>query len=421
MIKLLPLLEQQVEMVTYDDKLAKVINYVLNPTNFAKYFSGNVEKAVQYIEKLGVVREVVNHTKENIRYGDFRYLNAAERAILVFLVKNRRGLLTRQETWEYFVGNDRTNSFGSMDEYVTFLKKNRLFNRAIKCAIDSCEDIHYELQNKLILYLAETRPKFTRKLIYETFDDLQEMNGKLYLVLDNREDLADMFKDDETARAVLGDGLDMDWWWPDTAFDDYLIDNLNERATQKVLDVILEKHANKRIYPDDNFDNESYRDDEEEEGFVITKKKLQEIEKNGDLYELLDNCDDLEDIKNAITHCYDDAYRIAMESEYYNTVMKEVEYVFGNKGEEFATGRKLSLKNHPGETYTEFKYKIELSDKTLFGILKDYLDSENWGEHSSFFGIVCGRDKINVNWPDYADASEFYDDEIIEMLSDRAS
>lgn len=471
-IKMTRLLSEQ-EQSDIAKKVQRINDFVLTRERFQSYFSNNIERAAEYVQKLGMTSYFIqnmvggdsryvdnimfaltqrlldpylraggqmqswmfyymtgNYFQQKIlpKYGDsiINYLRSTghlnsvlkekmwedthfEQEFVQYLVAHNK--LSKDRIWGYYTNYEYFKLFPSTAEWVDFLKEKGLFKRAVNALIHGGGAIS-EVASPFMKYLMEYSPIQAKKIVIQSCRDLKTVGGRTYMILDEREDLASLFKDEAQVKEILGDDLDWEPYYSDS-FDSYHIDNLNEKALQHVMGAILKKFENQNI-PLDTGDFEVYHDEDvqsgkiqdDDEGFILTKERLAEIERDGNLYDLINEADELDDIKNNLIWASDDAQNMALQGEYYNSVFKEIKDVFGSKGEEFKTG--VKTKSEHGE-YDEWKYRIEV-DGMLFDTVSTYLENHEW-DVWTFFGMVkenlADEDGLlSVYYPDYAHVSD---------------
>jgi len=279
-------------------------------------------------------------------------------------------------------------------------------------------------QNDYLLWLYENDRENYYKWIQTLLGDVVIENGKAYLEITDRGDLARLFcKNDrnglsrDSVESILNGDSDWEPYW-NTSEDVYsdVIEELtpeNDKRLQEYIVNILEGQevtglsdelqliASEQGHPDYvevNMENVKR--------IVDDKESMNEL-LNGPLYEL----------KSELYSIHSSSYNAAYEDDIYRSIWYELQpYVIG-PGE-------WITKPHPYKKNTEIQYnKLPLTD--FENDINDYLkNNRGYGSsgtleyHGSFISIMAeDRDCLSVNAPDYPDSRKV-DKNINEYFKD---
>ena len=192
-----------------------------------------------------------------------------------------------------------------------------------------------EQSNRYLLYMLEKTPSETLKFICDNLLTDVELRGEdYYLKLNDREELAEFFKDysretspKDVAKAVLSeDGWDPYW---DTTSDVYtdVIEVLDKENLAVISHYIIDRIGNQVLSTDD-YDTQFFDKISNESGeFTITTENVGELLRDEESMKLLLN-DDLSDLKQELYSLHNNSYNSAYEGEIYSDVMSELERLF---------------------------------------------------------------------------------------------
>ena len=218
-------------------------------------------------------------------------------------------------------------------------------------------NIDDEFKNKLLLIKLEKNPQETLKYICDNLiTDVYPMKDGYYLHLNDRTELADLFKTYsrdtspyDVAKMVLGEDSWEPYW--DTTSDVYrdVIDDLNGENLKHLGNYILKQIGNQEMSLDD-YDDQFFHQLSEEQNteglFKITSENVMSLINDEDaMNELFDK--DLEDLKSELYSLHNNAYNSAYEEEIYTDVWNELETYFVPQSWEYETkerydGKKIS-------------------------------------------------------------------------------
>ena len=271
-----------------------------------------------------------------------------------------------------------------------------------------------EQSNRYLLYILEKNPTETLKFICDNLLTDVELRGEdYYLRLNDREELAEFFKDysretspKDVAKAALGeDGWDH---W-DTTSDVYtdVIEVLTKENLAVVSHYIIE-HIGNQVLSTGDYDTEFFDQISNESGeFTITTENVGELLRDEESMKLLLN-DDLSDLKQELHSLHNSSYNSAYEDEIYSDVMSELERLFvGNIIEE----KYIKIRDFYGDVH-KFLSTFEGSG----------YNDENLDYHGSYTSIIkqlMDEDEmeyLDFRIPDYPDHREV-DKNINDMLT----
>ena len=323
---------------------------------------------------------------------------------------------------EKFNNNDLNveKYFNDYETFFNMLKKRGLMGEVDPKNADGGE--HW--QNEYLLWLYENDRENYYKWIQTLLGDVVIENGKAYLEITDRGDLARLFcKNDrnglsrDSVESILNGDRDWEPYW-NTTEDVYsdVIEELtpeNDKRLQEYIVNILEGQevtglsdelqliASEQGHPDYvevNMENVKR--------IVDDKESMNEL-LNGPLYEL----------KSELYSIHSSSYNAAYEDDIYRSIWYELQpYVIG-PGE-------WITKPHPYKKNTEIQYnKLPLTD--FENDINDYLkNNRGYGSsgtleyHGSFISIMAeDRDCLSVNAPDYPDSRKV-DKNINEYFKD---
>jgi hypothetical protein len=266
-------------------------------------------------------------------------------------------------------------------------------------------------QNEYLLWLYDNDRENYYKWIQSLLNDVVIENGKAYLELSDRGDLARLFckndrngLDRDTIESVLNGDNDWEPYW-NTTEDVYrdVIEELTPENDKRLCEYIV-----------DNLKGQQISAETEELELIATEQGHPEyVEVNSEnvkrilddeesMKELLDGA--LDHLKSELYSIHSSSYNSAYEEEVYNSIWKELqEYVIG-PGE-------WITKPHPYKKNTEIQYnKLPLTNFETD--INDYLhNNKGYGNsgtleyHGSFISIMAeDRDCLSVHAPDYPDS-----------------
>jgi hypothetical protein len=262
-----------------------------------------------------------------------------------------------------------------------------------------------EQSNRYLLYILEKNPSETLKFICDNLLTDVELRGEdYYLRLNDREELAEFFKDysretspKDVAKAVLSeDGWDPYW---DTTSDVYtdVIEVLDKENLAVISHYIIDRIGNQVLSTDD-YDTQFFDEiSNESEEFTITTENVEGLLRDEESMKLLLN-DDLNDLKQELYSLHNSSYNSAYEYEIYSDVMSELERLF--------------VGNIVEEKYIQIRDFYSDVHKFLSTFEGSGYNDENLDYHGSYTSIikqlmdVDEMEYLNFRIPDYPDHRE---------------
>ena len=266
-------------------------------------------------------------------------------------------------------------------------------------------------QNEYLLWLYDNDRENYYKWIQTLLNDVVIENGKAYLELSDRGDLARLFckndrngLDRDTIESVLNGDNDWEPYW-DTTDNVYrdVIEELTPENDKRLCEYIVDTLKGQQI----SAETEELELIATEQGHPeYVEVNLENVKRIVDdeesMKELLDG--PLDHLKSELYSIHSSSYNSAYEDEIYRSIWNELqEYVIG-PGE-------WITKPHPYKKNTEIQYnKIPLTNFETD--INDYLhNNKGYGNsgtleyHGSFISIMAeDRDCLSVHAPDYPDS-----------------
>ncbi len=265
-------------------------------------------------------------------------------------------------------------------------------------------------QNEYLLWLYDNDKENYYKWIQSLLDDVVIENGKAYLELSDRGDLARLFcKNDRNglSRDTIEEILNGESSWEpyyDTTDNVYrdVIEELTPENDKALQEYIVNDLKGEQISPETSELELIASEQGHPEYVEVNMENVKRIiDDEETMKELLDN--QLGDLKSELYSIHSSSYNSAYEDELYNSIWNELkEYVIG-PGE-------WITKPHPYKKNTEIQYnKIPLTNFETD--INDYLyNNKGYGNsgtleyHGSFISIMAeDRDCLSVHTPDYPD------------------
>ena len=255
------------------------------------------------------------------------------------------------------------------------------------------------------------------------FHDIEMVDDKIVLVLDEKADLSQFFYQDRDvsmegiASILNGDHDSYGGYWEDvdSRTFEYIIDDLSESNLNYLKELVKSTVLGRQSTY--NGDNGHLEDIIESDKGMITKDALDEVfRNNSNLSDFIFNTDDLENLKTNLERIYNYASENAINDENYDNVMSAIEDFFGDKGEEFNTGRKNTYRRKDGTTYQTDSFDYRITVTSLYKDIidwwadQDYHDLDYWGSFEEALKEYCGDlsygDSMTFRWSEYPDGSK---------------
>lgn len=318
--------------------------------------------------------------------------------------------------------------FNNMENMLKFFHKKNLLQY-----VDPFDNNLGDYQNEILNFLInELGDKETLNKCILQLSDVEIKEDGHYLVVNDREDLADLFDDRGrdgasrgAARAVFGE----DSWEPynDTTDDVYrdVIEELNPENIERLKTYMLDILTNWKVEVDDSspdlFNNYS-----EDDVFYLTPENVGDVIGDEESMNYLMDEGYLDELRSELYSIHYNAYNSAYETEIYDDVMSELETFFDVKSAKWESvpsrynSEKLIeryvLKFNPGEVANSIiKY---ISDKNLWGYYDNNFDYRGgWLDMMNTLMDNGDEPWLDFRTPDYAD-STLVDRYINEMFGD---
>jgi hypothetical protein len=265
-------------------------------------------------------------------------------------------------------------------------------------------------QNEYLLWSYENNKEEYYKWVADFLSDVEFENGKAYLEISDRSDLAKLFCDGhrydlsrDTIESILS-GEDFYEPYYDTTDNVYrdVIEELTPENDRRLQEYVVDMLKGQQI-PAETDELELIASEQGHPEFVeVDMENVKRIIDNEEtMKELLG--DQLSDLKGELYSIHSSAYNSAMEGELYDEVWSELETYFEGHGEWIS-------KPHPYKKDTQIQYfKVPIRD--FESMVNDYLfNNKGYGNsgtleyHGSFIDIMAeDRDCLSAQAPDYPD------------------
>ena len=296
--------------------------------------------------------------------------------------------------------------FNDYDTFFNILKKRGLMGEVDPKNADGGE--HW--QNEYLLWLYENDREKYYKWVADFLSDVEFENGKSYLEISDRSDLAKLFCDGhrydlsrDTIESILS-GEDFYEPYYDTTDNVYrdVIEELTPENDRRLQEYVVDMLKGQQI-PAETEELQLIASEQGHPEYVeVDMENVKRIiDDEETMKELLG--DQLSDLKGELYSIHSSAYNSAMESELYDEVWSELETYFEGHGEWIS-------KPHPYKKDTQIQYfKVPIRD--FESMVNDYLfNNKGYGNsgtleyHGSFIDIMAeDRDCLSVQSPDYPD------------------
>lgn len=192
-----------------------------------------------------------------------------------------------------------------------------------------------------------------------------EQDGKYYMVLTDLGEMACLFNDRDASTKTIANIMNGEYDWSWDYYQDYgdsIVDDLTSENLTLLIDKIKEKSLNKEITYNGNSDLiiGFCEKDDSEDTFIMTSERLDEIVKDNELYELLDESDFFKDLKTDMNSWFNWGYEAAYSDEVYNEIFYEIKNFFGVK--ELGKWETKTKKRYDGSEYTSENYFLDVTN-----------------------------------------------------------
>jgi hypothetical protein len=315
-------------------------------------------------------------------------------------------------SWDEIVEMFNNNEFDVekyFNDYQTFF--NVLNKRGLMGEIDPKNASYGEnWQNEYLLWSYDNNKEEYYKWVSDFLGDVEFENGKAYLEISDRGDLAKLFcngyRNDlsrDTIESILS-GEDFYEPYYDTTNDVYndVIEELTPENDRRLQEYIVDMLKGQQI-PAETEELELIASEQGHPEYVeVDMENVKRIiDDEETMKELLG--DQLSDLKGELYSIHSSAYNSAMESELYDEVWSELETYFEGHGDWIS-------RPHPYKKDTQIQYfKVPIRDFDF--MVNDYLlNNKGYGSsgtleyHGSFIDIMAeDRDCLSAQAPDYPD------------------
>lgn len=258
------------------------------------------------------------------------------------------------------------------------------------------DGLFYLFPNEYINYLIDNgKGDIVKEFFSQEVSDIVKKGDKYYLEVPHLSDLHKLFPTEvqDFVENILGD----DFYGAYESYHNYrtseLIDDLTKENFERLIEHIKEKFLNKTIHYDG--DNETIlsfiESDGSEDYFVLSANRLSQIIEQSNfigLEELIDNSEDLSDLKSDMNSWYNWAYENAMNDEYYNTVIDAIKSVFNiPRNQNIGEYEQVNTYNRDGKLIKKDYLFIDITEE-LLGYIKESIQPEigYWGETEEITG-----------------------------------
>jgi hypothetical protein len=318
--------------------------------------------------------------------------------------------------------------FNNMENILKFFYKKNLLQY-----VDPFDSNLGDYQNEILNFLInELGDKETLTKCISQLSDVEVKEDGYYLVVNDREDLADLFDDRgrdgtarDAARAIFGE----DMWEPyhDTTDDVYrdVIEELNPENIERLKKYMLDILTNWKVEVDDSspdlFNNYS-----EDDIFYLTPENVGDVIGDEESMNYLMDEGYLDELRSELYSIHINAYNSAYETEIYNDIMNELGTFFDVKSAKWE-----SVPSRYGSEKLIERYVLKFNPNEVVNSITKYISDKNlWGYYDNNFDYRGGwldmmntlMDNGDEPWldfriPDYADSS-LVDKYINEMFGD---
>lgn len=316
-------------------------------------------------------------------------------------------------SWEEVLEQFENNDFDVIkyfNDYQTFF--NILKKRGLMDEVDPMNSVDStEWQNEYILWLYNNDKEKYYQWVNKFLDDVIIEDGKPYLEIADRGDLANLFCDGHrydlsrhTIEQILsgdGDAFEAYYDTTDNVYRD-VIEELTPENDKKLAEYIVDMLKSQQI-PAETDELELIASEQGHPEYVeVNMENVKRIiDDESTMKELLNN--QLSELKNELYGIHSNAYNSAYEESVWAEIWSELGTYFEGDGEWVS-------KPHPYKKNTQIQY-FKIPIRNFESDVNDYLfNNRNFGNqgtleyHGSFIGIMKEeRDCLSAQAPDYPD------------------
>ena len=252
------------------------------------------------------------------------------------------------------------------DDVFSFLNYVNKKGRIEELAWEDADDY----LNYICLWMLRNKPELSKQYVLNSLNDVTYEDGKWYYTDSDRGELSKLFCRDRdfsqnSIKEILDGEYDNHWWYEsDLDLHSSVIDDLNEKNINLLIDKLNDELSGVRIGYDNSDLLETIAEEQGHPEYVIVdKENLKTILKDSSATkEILEEAPDTE---GNLRNLYSTAHSNAWESDLYEEIWGELETYFEGHGE-YTTKPSTFDKNKMVQTW-----KIPIND--LYGILENYL------------------------------------------------
>jgi len=230
-------------------------------------------------------------------------------------------------------------------------------------------------------WIKEKSIKDVLNFFAEQLPDVKYENNKYYLMLSEIGDLSDLFSSsrnsasEEFIRNILEGNLDYGFYYEN--YESSIIDDLSNDNFKKLIEIIKENGLNKELYYNGSSGVilDFIESDNDDNTFILTTDRLNKIVESKEIYDLIKNCDEFNDLKVDLNSLYNQAYESALSDEYYSLVTNVIrKFLLLSRDEPLYENftKTKTLKN--GEKVNNYEYGVNITN-VFDNMVKDSISS----------------------------------------------
>ena len=340
---------------------------------------------------------------------------------LEYLINNNEGYELTNIIKKYFGGDE--------EFFFEHLKDENLIPE------DSVSDALFSLfPNEYINYLIQNKKgDIVKEYFAQEVEDIVKKGDKYYLEVYRLSELHKLFPTD--IQNFVETILDDESYDSYDSYNNYdvseLINDLTKENFNRLVEHIKEKFLNKTIYY--NGDNDTILSfieaDGSEDYFILTSNRLSQIIEIG-LHELIDNSEDLDELKSSMNSWFNWAYNSAMNDEYYTRVVDALKSTFNiPRNQNIGEYEQVNTYNNKGELVKKDYLFIDITD-VLLGYIEESVQPEvgYWIETEEITGTQGSllyylneyhrADRVNLDYvsPSWSEVSNNYNSNFYDNI-----
>ena len=296
---------------------------------------------------------------------------------------------------------------GGLDNFIPLLQKRNLIH-----LIDPFNNSFSDIQNSLFYAFYENDKSFIWKLVDQYLSDVTKIGDEYYLDIDPS-DLAGVFRtsrsdiSEKAIESIISGEDYFDSW--DVTNDEYgdVYQNLKREHKNTVNDRVRSELGNYDTlsigYGTPDLFKEISEEQGNEEKFNVDDSVINRLIQDEESMRYLIN-KELDDVRRELYSLYSMCYQDALQDEWYNSIMSELEgYVIDDrKGEQYSY--KKDTWNAKGDRVTKTFYGNRYkATKCIYDIVSEWLtenkNNDGYGQSTlGYFGSLEGVLKDLVDW-----------------------